>query len=612
MKSGLSSRSWLAMFLATLLAVTALPAAFNFVTDPFGAFGDRFIGWWGFDETNNPRVAKLSYLDRHHGEYDSYILGCSGTSSYPAEELNRYFGAKFYNMTVYGADMLDTENFCRYILDNYGAKNIVLNVYLGNGLSYGAEDDPLTLSMPARAEGSSALKYWGRFLFANPKYGLEKLRALKDRGYLQEDFDVFNESTGAYDKQRRDMEPIGGMEAYLEAYPVFADYPAAWYDALSHTEDTMRSVAAIRDMCAEKGVNLTVVASPLYKDYAAYFPWEAVEDFYARLAEVTPYWDFSLSSVSRDPRYFYDQSHFRNAVGRMALARIFGDKSVYVPEDFGVYVPQGGGVEHIKSYWNAPDPEPDSYTARVPILLYHELDDSGAPDAISSDRFREQLTALKAEGYTAVSFDDLYGYVTRGAPLPEKPVVITIDDGYASDYELAYPVLKELNMKATFFVIGVSEGKDTYKDTGEPMTRHFTAEQGAEMEASGLISVQSHGYDIHEVEGRDPSPVRRGILPREGETEAEYIEFIRQDAAKMRSLLGEMGAEARVLSLPYGYTDELGEIIMAEEGITATVTTRNVTNVLIKGLPQCLYEMGRYGVDAQADIYDIISMMEQY
>lgn len=605
----LSSRGWLVMFLLTLLLLAFLLAAFNFVTDPFGAFGDRFFTWWSYDETNNPRVAKLGYLDRHHGEYDSYILGCSATSSFPTEALNRYFDAKFYNMIVYGADMRDTENFCRYILDNYEAKNIVLNVYLGNGLSYGVEDDPLTLSMPARAEGGSELKYYLRYLFANPKYGAAKLSARRKDTYLQQDFDVFDEKTGAYDKERRDLEHIGGMESYLEAYPVFAQYPWARYD-LTETENTMKSVAAIRDMCAEKGVNFVVVTSPLYCDYADYFPREQVEEFYSALAEVTPYWDFSLSSVSRDPRFFYDSTHFRNDAGRMALARMFGDGGVYVPEDFGVYVPRGGGAGHLSAYWDGPEPDRAAYTAKVPIILYHDIDRDETAATMNGPWLRGQLTALKEAGYTSVTFDDLYNYVMYGVELPEKPVVITFDDGYASNYELAWPILKELDMKATIFVIGASVGKDTYKDTGVPMNPHFTVEQAREMMASGLISIKSHGYDLHEVEGRDPDPIRQGILRREDETEEEYIKFLRSDAEKMRALLSEMGTEPRVLALPYGYPSELGEAIMAEEGIRSTLTTEPVTNELIKGLPQCLYDMGRYGITSPISPEELINMIE--
>ena len=65
-----------------------------------GAGGDRLLHWFSYDETNNPRVAKLSYLEQHHGEYDSYILGCSSTSSFPVDAFNEAYDASFYNLIM--------------------------------------------------------------------------------------------------------------------------------------------------------------------------------------------------------------------------------------------------------------------------------------------------------------------------------------------------------------------------------------------------------------------------------------------------------------------------------------------------------------------------------
>ena len=59
------------------------------------------------------------------------------------------------------------------------------------------------------------------------------------------------------------------------------------------------------------------------------------------------YWDFSYSPVSADSRYFYDATHFRNAVGTMVLAKIFGKEDVWYPENFGTYVTAENADEHI-------------------------------------------------------------------------------------------------------------------------------------------------------------------------------------------------------------------------------------------------------------------------
>lgn len=98
---------WIA--LSAVLSCLAL-FAFNMAIDPFGVFGDRLIDFYAYNMNNNPRVAKIAYLDRHHEKYDSYVVGGSKSSSLSPDLLNQYFeGASFYNMMMYGGDFFDYE-----------------------------------------------------------------------------------------------------------------------------------------------------------------------------------------------------------------------------------------------------------------------------------------------------------------------------------------------------------------------------------------------------------------------------------------------------------------------------------------------------------------------
>ena len=87
-------------------AVTsAVFAGFNIAVDPFGVFGDIIFDRYAYNMTQNPRFAKINYLEKNHDKYDSYIIGSSKTSSYSVEKLNEYYGgASFYNMIMYGGD----------------------------------------------------------------------------------------------------------------------------------------------------------------------------------------------------------------------------------------------------------------------------------------------------------------------------------------------------------------------------------------------------------------------------------------------------------------------------------------------------------------------------
>ena len=612
----MNAKKWVLTFLLLALVLALGLAAFNYVTDPFAAFGDRFLNWFSYDETNNPRVAKISYLEQHHDEYDSYILGCSSTSSLQVSDFNKLYDANFYNLIMYGADMRDCEKIADYLIEHYEVKRLVLNVYLDNGFTYDDETDRLTRNLHYLTDpDTSALSFYTRYLFCDPRYGFAKLKNLRNDRLLPQSFDVFNEATGEYDKRARDVEPIGSMDTYLEAYPVFADYPKTGDFVLGQTENCMKSVAAIKERCEAADVELVVVAAPVYIDYFQNFQAEDVANFYAALAKVTDFWDFSCSSVSCEPRYFYDATHFRNAVGSMIAARIAGDDSVYIPDDFGTYVTADTPSSYFSEVLQATALPDETVSRDVPVLMWHNLaEDSSGDMTISVDTFRAQIEALHEAGFKTVSLQQLYDYVHFGTELPEKPIVLTFDDGYFSNYEYAFPILQEYDMQATIFAIGVSVGKDTYKDTDHAMTPHFGADEAREMVDSGLISVQSHTFDMHQWPPFEDgnAQVRETLLPFDGEADADYEAAVEADFAESRELLESItGQPVNALAFPEGAYVTLTQDALRSAGAELTFTTVRAVNTVVKGLPQSLCAMPRFGMTESADMSALVAELEQ-
>lgn len=606
----MSSKKWLIMFLFCLMILPITLMGINFFVDPFGVFGN--MTWYSFSQTLNPRVAKTEYLIENSDKYDSYLVGCSSTSSYPVESLNKYLDAKFYNTISYGADMLDAEQTVKWLIENCTVKNIVLNVYVHNGVKYDVGEDDLTSMMHYKMTDRNALDFYLRYLLADPNYAWDKLTDLKNDTWVTQAFDVFDEETGAYDKKMRDSENIGNMENYFIKYPAFTNYPI-YPEKMESIEPCMQSVENIVKMCESANINLYVVCSPVYSQYFDCYTNEDLTNFYTALANVTDFWDFSYSSISYEPRFFYDETHFRNDVGSMAIARIFDDENVYIPDDFGRYITKENVSSLINDVVNRTISFDDSnYTANVPILLYHGISKQKTDSDmdVSVEAFENQIKSLYENGYQAVSFQQLYDYVEKGIELPEKPVVITFDDGYLNNYELAMPILEKYNMNATIFIIGVSVGKDTYKDTGKPITPHFTIEQAKEMIDTGLIDIQSHTYDMHQVENLDKEPVRKGVLQFDDESESEYINNFYNDINKsIKQIENGTGNEVTVLSYPYGSYSELSEAICKDKlNIKATVTTNQAFNTVIKGLNQSLYGLSRLSVFESTDLIKLLQV----
>ena len=232
-------------------------------------------------------------------------------------------------------------------------------------------------------------------------------------------------------------------------------------------------------------------------------------------------------------------------------------------------------------------------------------------EMVSPEQFEAQIRALSEAGYTGVSFDELQAYVLRGEPLPEKPVVITFDDGYRSNYTLAYPILQKYSMKATIFAIGVSFGTDHYKDTDYAITPHFGAAEAAEMTASGLISIQSHTYDMHQWPPYETgSAVRENILQLSSESEEAYVQALTEDFTRSRALLEDAtGRPVDVLAYPAGQYSTLAQVTLQSLGVHVTLSTNPGVNTVVKGLPQTLYAMLRFGITEDVSPEALLDMI---
>lgn len=254
-------------------------------------------------------------------------------------------------------------------------------------------------------------------------------------------------------------------------------------------------------------------------------------------------------------------------------------------------------------------------SVQVPVLMYHHFAQEPASDVeISPEVFAQHLEALSQAGYTAVLVRDLIDFVYDGGSLPEKPVCITIDDGYLSNYEIAWPLLEQYGMKATIFVIGSSIGStDFYKDTEYPITPHFNWDQAREMQASGTIDIQCHTYDMHQwpvYESGDK--VRASILRLDGESEADYRAAVTEDLTSYDQLRSqEMGEGFSALAYPGGGFDELSEEIVHELGIPVTLTTQALgPNTVTRWDPASLYAMYRWNISSEVTGEQLLEMIQ--
>lgn len=201
---------------------------------------------------------------------------------------------------------------------------------------------------------------------------------------------------------------------------------------------------------------------------------------------------------------------------------------------------------------------------KIPILMYHHLTTDEPPqdrlgEMVSVRMFEKQMEYIKASGFNTISAAELRNFLYSGGELPENPILITFDDGYESNYTLAFPVLQRLDMRAVISVIVSSRGRQP----GEFM--HFTWEEAQAMLDSGLIEIGSHTFDLHDYT----------IQKLPSESVAEYEDRIFNDfLIAKNSIQNLLGIDPFVFTHPYGMYNEYSQAIASELGFDLQFTVK--------------------------------------
>jgi biofilm PGA synthesis lipoprotein PgaB len=199
-------------------------------------------------------------------------------------------------------------------------------------------------------------------------------------------------------------------------------------------------------------------------------------------------------------------------------------------------------------------------------IVYHDITKHVVEkDDISVDDFIKQLDFFKSGGYQVVSVKDVQEAASGKKTLPEKAILLTFDDAYASFYQYVYPALKLYNYPAVLSVVtSWMEGRNPgiYKKK-----KFMTWDQVKEVADSGLVTIASHSDNLHKFVNANPqgnieeSPYTFIYDPKtkKYETDRNFRERIRDDLARSVAILTQrLGKKPHVLTWPFGAYNEIG------------------------------------------------------
>lgn len=235
----------------------------------------------------------------------------------------------------------------------------------------------------------------------------------------------------------------------------------------------------------------------------------------------------------------------------------------------------------------------------VPIITYHSIsrDESlWGENVISPVELEKDMVYLKQNGYTPIFVQELIDYVHIDSPLPEKPVILTFDDGFSDNLEYVLPLLEKYDFKATISVVGCY----TEISDSSQLTPYLSSEEIRKLYESCHVEIANQSFDLHSTN------TRKGASIKSGESYEDYRNVLLTDLSKAQSYLAENARIVpTVFTYPFGYTCEASERIVKSAGFKASLGGDEEPNFITKD-PACLYNLNRYKRTATNDLQFLI------
>lgn len=242
---------------------------------------------------------------------------------------------------------------------------------------------------------------------------------------------------------------------------------------------------------------------------------------------------------------------------------------------------------------------------KVSIFMYHSFDEtSKSAWSITPAELEADLQYIRDNGYQTVLLSDLVDYVAGTAVLPEKPVVLTFDDGYVNNLQTALPILEKYDACAVVSIIGskVTEVQAGYTPSGDSW---MNWDQLRQLDGSDRIELGFHTWDLHNWNENG----RIGCTRLGYESDEDYYFTLRKDIVDFRETMRAQGIDVDDITCytwPYGKRSKGATAVVRDAGFTCSLITSEGINTLVRFRPELLYDLTRYNRDTARPVSAVL------
>lgn len=241
---------------------------------------------------------------------------------------------------------------------------------------------------------------------------------------------------------------------------------------------------------------------------------------------------------------------------------------------------------------------------KVPCIMYHLIVDDSNKEGkyiITPLRLEEDIRLIKSMGFTPITSSDLISFANGEGTLPDKPIILTFDDGYYNNYSYAYPLFKRYRIKGIISVIG--KYTDDYSKDNAIMDNSYSYmnyTQIKELHESGVFEIANHTYDMHHIDGR------KGVLRKKSESAETYKKNLTQDIEALNSALKEKcGIKPVAFTYPFGSVNKESRQCIENMGFSVTYGCQEGINIITRD-KECLKDIKRYNRSSDMNLKEVL------
>lgn len=231
--------------------------------------------------------------------------------------------------------------------------------------------------------------------------------------------------------------------------------------------------------------------------------------------------------------------------------------------------------------------------ADLPVVMYHHIteDESKAGKyVVTVETLESDLRFLSERGYESVSVEQLVKFAKGEGKLPEKPIMLTFDDGFESVGVYAPALLEKYSMTAQVFAVGSIADYYSSIDDHNLAYSYLTWDELAQMSKSGLFEIQNHTDNLH-----TNTAARNGAKKNKNESPAQYKAMLTADLRLcQRKIKDCTGVEATAFAYPFGSFSAETSAAVRELGFSAVFTCEEKVNKINNADSEWLFGIGRF------------------